>query len=152
MKAAEITDQLITDLRTGRHRHARINYANGDMVGHTGHRDAAVAAVESVDREIGRLLPVMGLLASLAIRPAPEQSVENSTRGLREVRWRLPVAFGTNLPALGDNALYIGERIEAVSGGRFRVEIFEPGKLVPALSIVDAVREKKVPAGYTWLG
>ncbi len=59
MKAAEITDQLITELRTGRYRHARINYANGDMVGHTGHRDAAVAAVESVDREIGRLLPVI---------------------------------------------------------------------------------------------
>ncbi len=94
----------------------------------------------------------VGLLASLAIRPAPEKNVGNSAQGLREVRWRLPVAFGTNLPALGDNALYIGERIEAISGGRFRVEIFEPGKLVPALSIVDAVREKKVPAGYTWLG
>lgn len=59
MKAAEITDRLITELRTGRHRHARVNYANGDMVGHTGHRDAAVLAVESVDLCLGRLLPVI---------------------------------------------------------------------------------------------
>ena len=94
----------------------------------------------------------VGLLGSLAVRPAPEQSLGKSAQGLPEVRWRLPVAFGTNLPALGDNILYVGERIEAISGGRFQVEIFEPGKLVPPFSIVDAVREKKVPAGYTWLG
>src|SRR5678810_1399886 len=35
MKAAEITDRLISELRTGKHRFARVNYANGDMVGHT---------------------------------------------------------------------------------------------------------------------
>lgn len=59
MKAAEITDRVIDELRTGRHRHARINYANGDMVGHTGVRDAAVLAVESVDLSLARLLPVI---------------------------------------------------------------------------------------------
>jgi 2,3-bisphosphoglycerate-independent phosphoglycerate mutase len=59
MKASQITDSLIGELVTGRYRHARVNYANGDMVGHTGNRDAAVLAVESVDREIGRLLPVI---------------------------------------------------------------------------------------------
>jgi TRAP-type mannitol/chloroaromatic compound transport system substrate-binding protein len=94
----------------------------------------------------------VGLLASLALRPAPNRIDPDSVGPAREVRWRVPVAFGTNLPALGDNALFVGERIEAISGGLFRVEIFEPGELVPAFSIVDAVREKKVPAGYTWLG
>ncbi|MFO0681965.1 MAG: 2,3-bisphosphoglycerate-independent phosphoglycerate mutase [Sandaracinus sp.] len=59
MKAAEITDALITELRTGKYRHARVNYANGDMVGHTGVRDAAVIAVEAVDLAIHRLLPVI---------------------------------------------------------------------------------------------
>ena len=47
MKAAEITDRLIAELRTGQHRFARVNYANGDMVGHTGSFDATVVAVES---------------------------------------------------------------------------------------------------------
>jgi len=59
MKSAEITDRLITELRTGKHRHARVNYANGDMVGHTGVRDAAVIAVEAVDLALHRLLPVI---------------------------------------------------------------------------------------------
>ena len=45
MKAAEITDATIAALRRGGLRHGRINYANGDMVGHTGHLDAAVIAV-----------------------------------------------------------------------------------------------------------
>ncbi len=59
MKAAEITDALIAELRTGKYRHARVNYANGDMVGHTGVRDAAVIAVEAVDLALHRLLPVI---------------------------------------------------------------------------------------------
>jgi 2,3-bisphosphoglycerate-independent phosphoglycerate mutase len=56
MKAAEITDRLLADLSTGKYRHARLNYANGDMVGHTGVRDSAVLAVESVDLQVGRLM------------------------------------------------------------------------------------------------
>ena len=59
MKAAEITDATVAALTSGNFRHARINYANGDMVGHTGVRDAAVLAVEAVDLCVGRLLPVI---------------------------------------------------------------------------------------------
>jgi 2,3-bisphosphoglycerate-independent phosphoglycerate mutase len=55
MKAAEITDRLIAELRTGAHRLARVNYANGDMVGHTGALDATVVAVEAVDLQLARL-------------------------------------------------------------------------------------------------
>ena len=55
MKAAEITDRLIAELRSGRHRFARVNYANGDMVGHTGHFDATVLAVAAVDLQLARL-------------------------------------------------------------------------------------------------
>jgi 2,3-bisphosphoglycerate-independent phosphoglycerate mutase len=59
MKAAEITDTVLAELATGRYQHARLNYANGDMVGHTGDRDAAIKAVEVVDAQIGRLIPVI---------------------------------------------------------------------------------------------
>jgi 2,3-bisphosphoglycerate-independent phosphoglycerate mutase len=54
MKAAEITDRLIEELRHG-HRFLRVNYANGDMVGHTGAFDATVVAVETVDLHLARL-------------------------------------------------------------------------------------------------
>jgi len=56
MKAAEITDRLLAELATSKYKVARLNYANGDMVGHTGHRDAAILAVEAVDLELGRLM------------------------------------------------------------------------------------------------
>ena len=68
MKAAEITDRLIAELHTGRFRHARLNYANGDMVGHTGHLDASVIAVECVDLQLGRLMrAVAGLGGALIV-------------------------------------------------------------------------------------
>ncbi len=56
MKCAEITDRLLAELASGRFRHARLNYANGDMVGHTGHLEASIVAMECVDLQLGRLL------------------------------------------------------------------------------------------------
>jgi 2,3-bisphosphoglycerate-independent phosphoglycerate mutase len=67
MKAAEITDRLIAELATGRYRHARVNYANGDMVGHTGHHEAAILAVEAVDLQLARLLPIIEALQGALI-------------------------------------------------------------------------------------
>ena len=56
MKAAEITDATIELIRSGQYRFGRINFANGDMVGHSGDIEATVRAVEAVDECIGRLL------------------------------------------------------------------------------------------------
>lgn len=56
MKAAEITDATIAAVASGKYRFLRINYANGDMVGHTGHLDATIAAVQTVDLVLARLL------------------------------------------------------------------------------------------------
>ncbi|MDB4987402.1 MAG: pgm2 [Myxococcaceae bacterium] len=67
MKAAEITDALIGALVSEKYRHLRVNYANGDMVGHTGRRDPAVQAVEAVDVSIGRLLPIIKQLRGALI-------------------------------------------------------------------------------------
>ena len=69
-----------------------------------------------------------------------------------KVRWKVPVAFGTNLPALGDNIVYVADALKAASGGSVQFKVFEPGKLVPAFSITDAVKDKKIQAGYTWIG
>jgi 2,3-bisphosphoglycerate-independent phosphoglycerate mutase len=67
MKAAEITDRLIAELRTGRHRFARVNYANGDMVGHTGAFDATVVAVEAVDLQLARLMQAVEELQGILV-------------------------------------------------------------------------------------
>jgi 2,3-bisphosphoglycerate-independent phosphoglycerate mutase len=67
MKAAEITDRLIQELRSGKHRFARVNYANGDMVGHTGSFDATVVAVETVDLQLARLAKVVEELQGILV-------------------------------------------------------------------------------------
>ena len=67
MKAAEITDRLMSELRTGRHRFARVNYANGDMVGHTGDRDATIVAVETVDLQLARLVAAVDELGGILV-------------------------------------------------------------------------------------
>jgi 2,3-bisphosphoglycerate-independent phosphoglycerate mutase len=56
MKAAEITDGVLEAIQEGDYRFIRLNYANGDMVGHTGVAAAVEIAVETVDLCLARLL------------------------------------------------------------------------------------------------
>jgi 2,3-bisphosphoglycerate-independent phosphoglycerate mutase len=67
MKAVEIKNCVIDLLRTGRYRFGRLNFANGDMVGHTGVMDATIIAVETVDRCVGELLDVVKELEGIAV-------------------------------------------------------------------------------------
>jgi 2,3-bisphosphoglycerate-independent phosphoglycerate mutase len=55
MSAPEVTDKVVDAIRSGRFDVIALNYANTDMVGHTGRIDAAVKAVETVDTCLGRL-------------------------------------------------------------------------------------------------
>jgi 2,3-bisphosphoglycerate-independent phosphoglycerate mutase len=55
MSAPEVTDKVVEAIRSGRFDVIVLNYANADMVGHTGRIDAATKAVETVDACLGRL-------------------------------------------------------------------------------------------------
>ena len=56
MKGAEITDVVLDSIAQGKHDFIRINYPNGDMVGHTGDLLAVEIAVETTDLCVGRLI------------------------------------------------------------------------------------------------
>ena len=56
MKAEEITDAVVRAMESGRYRFIRLNYPNGDMVGHTGVFSAVIQGVEAVDEGLGRLM------------------------------------------------------------------------------------------------
>ncbi|WP_049723235.1 2,3-bisphosphoglycerate-independent phosphoglycerate mutase [Gilvimarinus polysaccharolyticus] len=56
MSAPEVTDKLVEAIESGKYDAVICNYANGDMVGHSGIFSAAVAAVEAVDECVGRVL------------------------------------------------------------------------------------------------
>jgi len=55
MSARQLTDIVVDDLRAGRHDVITVNFANTDMVGHTGNLKAAIKAVEAVDACVGRI-------------------------------------------------------------------------------------------------
>jgi 2,3-bisphosphoglycerate-independent phosphoglycerate mutase len=67
MKAAEIADAMIAALKSGQYRTLRCNFANGDMVGHTGNFRAATMAIEAVDLELARILPVIDAMGGVAL-------------------------------------------------------------------------------------
>ena len=56
MSAFEVTDRLVEAIRERKYDAIICNYANGDMVGHTGDFDASVKAVEAVDQCLGRIV------------------------------------------------------------------------------------------------
>jgi len=59
MKATEITDQVVKAIESGEYRFIRLNYPNGDMVGHTGVVEAVKVAVEAVDEGVGRIMKAL---------------------------------------------------------------------------------------------
>jgi TRAP-type mannitol/chloroaromatic compound transport system substrate-binding protein len=105
---------------------------------------------------------LVGIIGSLSLRTAfrpPSGSATPSgdadhvaaTRGPL-IRWRVTSAFGTHLPALGENAIQVADRLRTATAGKIDWTVDDPGEVVPAFSIVDAVRVGKIEAGYTWLG
>jgi 2,3-bisphosphoglycerate-independent phosphoglycerate mutase len=60
MSAEAVTDTAVAAVAKGKYSLIVINYANPDMVGHTGHIDATVTALEAVDRNLGRLIDKVG--------------------------------------------------------------------------------------------
>jgi 2,3-bisphosphoglycerate-independent phosphoglycerate mutase len=67
MKAAEITDKVIDAINSNKYKFIRLNYANGDMVGHTGVPISVRIAVETVDLMLKRVLPVLEKAGGVAI-------------------------------------------------------------------------------------
>lgn len=69
-----------------------------------------------------------------------------------QLRWKMPIAFASNLPGLGTPAPWVAEQLKTASDGELQVRVYEPGKLVPPFDILQSVSDGKVQAGYTWIG
>ena len=67
MKCAEITDQLIECLESGKYSYLRVNFPNGDMVGHTGNLQATICSMEALDLQLARILAVVDKLGGVAL-------------------------------------------------------------------------------------
>ena len=76
MSAFEVTDQLVGVIENQRHDLIVCNFANGDMVGHTGKFDAAVKAVEALDICLGRIVEALDKVGGECIITADHGNVE----------------------------------------------------------------------------
>lgn len=110
MSAVEVTDKLETAIRSGKYQAIACNYANCDMVGHTGIMEAAVKAIETLDACIGRVVAAMqecgGEILITADHGNAEQMMDHSTH-------QAHTAHTLNLVPL----LYIGRKASMIDGG-----------------------------------
>ncbi len=86
MKAAEVARATVEAIRGGRHGFIRVNFANGDMVGHTGDLPATVTAVEAVDQGLGEILSAVDAAGGTLIVTADHGNAEQMVKWDREKR------------------------------------------------------------------
>jgi 2,3-bisphosphoglycerate-independent phosphoglycerate mutase len=110
MSAFEVTDKLEAAIRSGQYQAMICNYANGDMVGHSGIMEAAVKAIEALDVCIGRVVNAMlecgGEVLITADHGNAEQMLDLNTQ-------QAHTAHTLNLVPL----LYIGRKAHIADSG-----------------------------------
>lgn len=117
MKAVEVTDATIELINSGKYRFGRINFANGDMVGHTGDIPATVQSLECVDQCLGRLIECVnrnnGILIFTADHGnADEMFTEKDGKRIEKTSHTLnPVPF-TIVDNAGDNAYKLNHSMD----------------------------------------
>ena len=113
MSAFEVTDKLEAAILSRKYHAIICNYANGDMVGHTGNMDAATRAVEALDICIGRIVKAMRSIGGEVIITADhgnaEQMLDRATRQAHTAHTLNPVPL-----------LYIGRKAKLAEGGALR--------------------------------
>ena len=113
MSAFEVTEQLEQAIRSGKYEAIICNYANGDMVGHSGNMEAAVKAIEALDSCIGRVVDAMrecgGEVLITADHGNAEQMLDPSTHQPHTAHTLNVVPF-----------LYIGRPAHMLDGGTLR--------------------------------
>ncbi|PKN51141.1 MAG: 2,3-bisphosphoglycerate-independent phosphoglycerate mutase [Deltaproteobacteria bacterium HGW-Deltaproteobacteria-13] len=110
MKAKEITEAVIDLLKSGNYKFGRTNFPNGDMVGHTGMMEAAIIAVQTVDKCVGELLDVIRETGGIAVITADHGNADEmftiDKKGAKSVK----TAHSLNLvPFIIYDPLYQGE-------------------------------------------
>ena len=81
MSAPEMTDKLVEAIKSKKYNAIICNYANGDMVGHTGNIDAAIKAVETLDTCVGRVVAAAQRVGAEVIITADHGNAEQMFDG-----------------------------------------------------------------------
>jgi TRAP-type mannitol/chloroaromatic compound transport system substrate-binding protein len=84
-----------------------------------------------------------GLAAGAIAAPAIAQGTQP------EVKWRLASSFPKSLDTIYGGAETISKRVAAATGGKFQIQVFAAGEIVPAFQVVDAVQNATVQCCHT---
>jgi 2,3-bisphosphoglycerate-independent phosphoglycerate mutase len=76
MSAAKVRDELLADLKAKKHDVIIVNFANGDMVGHTAKPEAIIKAVEVIDACLAQIIPVLLAQGGVALITADHGNAE----------------------------------------------------------------------------
>ncbi|XKE45584.1 2,3-bisphosphoglycerate-independent phosphoglycerate mutase [Halomonas organivorans] len=103
MSAVEVTDRLVEAIESGAHDLIVCNYANGDMVGHTGDFEAAVKAIETVDACVGRVVEALEKVGGACLITADHGNAEQMVHPETGAAQTAHTTFDVPL-------IYVGER------------------------------------------
>ena len=113
MSAYEVTDKLVAAIQSGQYQAIVCNYANGDMVGHTGNLEAATRAIEVLDECLGKVVTAMQEAGGEVIITADHGNAETM---MDPVSKQAHTAHTLNLVPL----LYVGRKARIANGGALR--------------------------------
>lgn len=133
MQAARITHALIERLEAGDLQHARLNLANGDMVGHTGNLTATITALEVVDACIGELRSACERLGAILLLTADHGNADEMFRWDKKAGRYAEDAAGDRVPS-SSHSLNPVPVILADPTGRWTLVGNAPGEVVGGLA------------------
>jgi 2,3-bisphosphoglycerate-independent phosphoglycerate mutase len=135
MSAFSVTEKLEAAILSRQYPLIICNYANGDMVGHSGNMDAAIKAIETLDICIGRVVEAMLSIGGEVILTADhgnaEQMMDNTTHQAHTAHTLNPVPF-----------LYIGRAAELKDGGSLR-------DIAPSLLYMMGLKQPEEMTGHS---
>ena len=95
MKCAEITDKLIECIESGKYTYLRVNFPNGDMVGHTGNLAATRCSMEALDLQLKRIIDVVDKLGGVALITADHGNADEMYEMDKKTKQPKPNKDGT---------------------------------------------------------
>ena len=87
-----------------------------------------------------------GMAAGAAMMPTLSRA---QAAGLPEIKWRLASSFPKSLDTIYGAAEIMSKRVAAATGGKFQIQVFAGGEIVPPFSVLDAVKDGTVQCGHT---
>ena len=88
MSANEVTDKVVDAINSKKYDTIILNYANPDMVGHTGSLEAAIKAVETIDNCVGRVVEAVNAQEGILLITADHGNSEHNKSCSTNIRWK----------------------------------------------------------------